>query len=260
MDPSDPKTPPQNPSTDPLSPNTGQTPIPTPSDSQAPPNAWSPIEQPQSGGPQPALTPDGAGPILPGQFVITGEDTPTQSQNTQPDPVPSSMPPPAPAPELNTSQNSDPINQSINNLTAQDQLITPPSNPLSANSDPLPLSQNPATSTSQPDPTPFIPPGQASSQGGFSKPPGGIKKLRSIILVLGIIILMMIAGAIAWFFFFGNQENQAAKTENQSPSEPAIEQAPIPKRGDGGFDQIQEDSTPSGQLQATPAASTVPTP
>lgn len=263
MDPTAPKDNPQNPPADPLSPNSGQT--PTPGDSQAPPNAWSPIEQPESGGPQPSLTPDGAGPILPGQFVITGEDTPNQTQNNQatnPHADANKVPLSASAQPVDTAQHMDSVSQSVSNSTAQDQLITPPSNPPTPNPDPLPTPQNPVTSMSQPDPTPFMPPSPGSSQGGFSKPPGGgIKKLRTIILVLGIIILLMIVGAIAWFFFFANQANQAAKTENQNQSEPAIKQQPIPKRGEGGFNELQENSTPSGQLQqSTPAASRAPTP
>lgn len=254
MDPSDPKSNPQNPPTDPLS--------PTPGDVPAPPNAWSPMEQPQSGGPQPNLTPDGAGPILPGQFVITGEDTPAPAQNTQTQfSDPGNIPPPAPVPEINTSQNANLINQSPNNLNAQDQLITPPSNQPVSNPDPIPVPQSPASTNSQPDPTPFMPPTNGSSPGSFSKPPGGgIKKLRTVIIVLGIIILLMIAGAIAWFFFFSDSAGQAAKTEDQTQSAPAIEQQPVPKRGEGGFNQIQENSTPSGQLQeSTPAVTAAPT-
>lgn len=258
MDPTAPKDNSKNTLTDPISPTPGE--VPTP------PNAWSPMEQPQSGGPQPNFTPDGAGPILPGQFVITGDGAPTQPQNAQTssplsasqNSVPLSASPQVP----DTTQNTNPISPAINNLTAQDQLMTPPPNPQSPNSDPIPPPQSPATPTSQPDPTPFIPPVTPSSPGGFSKSPGGgIKKLRTVILILGIIILLMIIGAIAWIYFFGNKANQAAKTQNQPQSEPTIEQQPIPKRGNGGFDQIQGNSTPSGQLQeSTPAGSVAPTP
>lgn len=262
MEPTAPKDNSQNQSTDPQAPPSQATP---PSDPSTPANAWSPIEQPQSGGPQPALTPDGAGPILPGQFVITGDDSPNQAQNNQAPTAPPGInktPLSASAQPVDTSSLMESVSQSISNSTAQDQLITPPSNPAVSNPDPIPVPQNPAAANSQPDPTPFMPPVTGSSSGGFSKPSGGgIKKLRTITIVLGIIILLMIVGAIAWFFFFANPTNQAAKIENQTQSEPAVKQQPIPKRGEGGFDEIQESSTRSGQLQeSTPAAPSVPNP
>lgn len=248
---------PQGPPTSPLTPSES---APISSDTPIPDNAWSPIEQPASGGPKPSFTPDGAGPILPGQFVVSGQDTPSPPQNiptpAQTSPVNNSLPP---SPLTADAQvNPNPISSSYDNLNVQDQLITPPS----VGPEPVSVPPAPAATSSQPDPTPFAPPINQSAPGGFSKPPGGgIKKVRSLILILGIIVLLVIIGAVAWFFFFSNQANQAASTENQNQFEPTLQQQPIPKRSDGGFNEIQENSTPSSQLQeSTPAAPAVPTP
>lgn len=263
MDPTAPRDNSQNPNT----PQGSSTPPPTASgpdlmsgETPSPANAWSPIEQPQSGGPQPTLNPDGAGPILPGQFVVSGQNSPSQPQNTQIPQQPTGIDNTKPLPSMQADAQSipNPINHTLDNINVQDQLITPPA----ISPDPVSVPPGSAAVASQPDPTPYVAPTNQTAPGGFSKPSGGgIKKLRSLILILGIIILLIIIGAIAWFFFFSNQANQAAKTESQDQSAPILEQQPIPKRGDGGFEKIQESATPSGQLQpSTPPAPAVPTP
>ncbi len=246
---------PQGPSTPTLSPSE---PDPVSNEPKSPANAWSPMETPASGGPQPSLAHNGADPILPGQFVITGQDSPSPQNAQAPasSSAPNSSMPPPPNLSADAQTNPNPINHSLDNINVQDQLITPPT------VGPAPGPSFPGAPAFQPDPTPFAAPVNPSAPEGFSKPPGGgIKKLRSLILILGIIILLVIIGAIAWFFFFSNQSNEAAKTENQDQSETILEQQPIPKRGEGGFEQIQENATESSQLQqSTPPASAVPIP
>lgn len=253
MDPNAPKSNPSSPlsnagpSVDPLAPNQNSS-FPTPP--PMPSNVWSPMDQPQSGGPQPTSVPDGASPIQPGQFVQAGDDTPAPS--IAPEPISPPMSQSAPAASV-TPPPVDYTDSQFSNITAKDQLITPPS----SSSQGIPGSvppQSPLANNTQPDPTPYTPPTPGSSGDGFSKPPGGgIKNLRVLIIILGIVVLVLIIGAIVWFFFLTKPGGEAAKTENQAQESPAVQQQPIPKRNQGGFDQIQNTATSSGQLQETGA-------
>lgn len=266
MDPTSPKNNPSSPlpnsgpSVDPIAP-TAKSPVSTPP--PMPSNVWSPMEQPQSGGPQPTIIPDGAGPIEPGQFVQSGDDTPissSQGLNLSSSAGNQPIVPPAQTPDL--SPHVDYTDSQLTSSSSKDQLITPPSNSSQGAPEPVLPPQSPLTGNSQPDPTPFTQPSPGSSDSGFSKPPGGgIKKLRLVIIILGIVTLVLIIGAIAWFFFLSKPGNEAAKTENQTQESPAVSQQPIPKRGQGGFDQIQNTATSSGQLQeSTAGASGAKTP
>lgn len=194
-------------------------------------------------------------PILPGQFVVSQEYTPPQNNPPPQSSLTQNIPQVLPQTQVSDLPPSDlsnynqPIDHQI--TTPQSPVITSQPNP--QNNPPI---QSPITSGSQPDPTPFVPPNPQSAPQGFSKPPGGIKNLRVVIIVVGVFILVLIIGAIAWFLLSGNKLNQAAKTQSQLSPEPSISQPPIPVRTKGGFSELYSIFSSGIQPQeSTPAAS-----
>jgi len=149
-------------------------------------------------------------PIEPGQFVTTQEENAASSTITTP-PLPSVPPPP-----------------------------TPPSN------EPAPPAQNfppkfPVMGE-QPNPTPYAaPPDQSPAPEEHSQ----IKKLRLIVIIIGVLILVAAIAAAGWFLVLGKKTPK--ETVKSETSQPQIEEPPpLPKRTRGGFadlPQILREST-----------------
>lgn len=200
-------------------------------------------------------TPSQNNPILPGQYVESQEYIPPQNNTSlQPSPtqdIPRVFP---------QAQSTDPPQSSdlaYTNLPIDHQITTPQAPVVGSqpNSQDIPPVQSPLTSGTQPDPTPFVPPNPQSAPQGFSKPPGGIKNLRVVIIIVGVVALLAIIGVIAWFLFSGSKSNQAAKTQSQQSPEPAISQPPIPARTQGGFSELNSTASAVQTQESTPAAS-----
>lgn len=199
-------------------------------------------------------TPNQNSPILPGQYVESQEYTPPQNNPPSQSPLAQNTPQVFPQTQaVDPPQSPDfSYNQPI------DHQITTPQAPVVAlqpNPQDNPPIQSPITSGTQPDPTPFVPPNSQSAPQGFSKPPGGIKNLRIVIIIVGVIALLIIIGVIAWFLLSGSKSNQAAKTQSQQSPEPAINQQPIPRRTQGGFSELNSTASAGQTQESTPSAS-----
>lgn len=200
-------------------------------------------------------TPNHNNPILPGQYVESQEYIPPQ--NNPPPQSSLAQNTPQEFPQAQVSDPPLPSDLAYANPPIDHQITTPqaPADTFQPNPQDTPLVQSPITSGTQPDPTPFVPPNPGNLPQGFSKPPGGFKNLRIIIIVVGVVALLIIIGVIAWFLFSGNKKNQAAKTQSQQSPEPAINQQPIPPRTQGGFSELNSTASAGQTQESTPAAS-----
>lgn len=176
--------------------------------------------------PNPASPPN---PIQPGQFVVAGEDA-------------------APASAPQQQANAAPAQPAVS-LAGQRQESAPvfPNAPVSG-------------ASTQPDPTPYMPP--TGSPNGATPPPlpaeSKGKGSKLIIMVLAVIVLISIIGAVLWFFVLPKTKTAATKTEDTSTQVQEEPSAP-PQRTEGGFGQIPESTAPA-QVDPPPTTqTTIPT-
>lgn len=251
----DPTAPPNN---NPQNPNNSSPQGPSSPTSSLPQQAspWSLTPNPPTVSPAESQeTPIQNNPILPGQYVESQEYIPPQSNiPLQPSPTQDT---PRIFPQAQTTDPPQTPDLAYANLPIDHQITTPQAPVVASQINPqeIPSVQSPLTSGTQPDPTPFVPPNLQSTPQGFSKPPGRIKNLRVVIIIFGIIILLIIIGVIAWFLFSANKSEEAAKTQSEQSSQPAISQPPIPARTRGGFSELNATASSAIPTQeSTPAA------
>lgn len=214
--------------------------------------------------------------ILPGQFIQIGEDphvelstspsipTAPAAQIKMPDssapagvgsasapPIPPPPVAPSAKPFLHLASNSAEVG-----LTSSNPAPIPPPPPTPTQST-INISNPPPQnfSNQQPDPTPFVAPGQSAEFQSHVQPPEPQKssKGKVIFLSLGVLALVGIVGAVAYFFVFNKNLPLGAKVEDTIKSQ-LEDLPPLPKRIKGGFADIPQISVFFAQA-ASPSAS-----
>ncbi len=210
-----------------------------------PPNPWAPVSEPTS----PNQVQTQQGPIEPGQFVAVGGNaappptTPAASVLPNNPPQEDTLPP---LPQMPVAQTP---NGPILGATPPPTTVTP--EPLLP---PLPAAppEPPASQAPQPDPTPYTPP-PGSPQ--IQTPPEGaskIKRLRIILIAVGVLILVILIGALLWFFVL--KPKPAANGAQTTSSTDVTEPSPPKKSTQGGFADLPQATAPAAQstTSATP--------
>lgn len=171
-------------------------------------------------------------PIQPGQFVVAGDD----QQAPQ-------APMSAPSAPQQPIQNPDPPQPAVSLAGARQE---------TANPSVLPNAPVDSTST-QPDPTPFTPQGQAAGQPVESAQNKGGGGSKMIIIALAVLILVAIIGAVVYFFVLPKLKGSTQKAQSTTDTQIEAPSPPPPKTG-SGFGDIPESSTGAQQ----PPQTTIP--
>lgn len=179
-------------------------------------------------------------PIQPGQFAVAGGDAvfkeppaPAGAGQNTPQEPPLTTPP---------ATGNQPQPTSAPPLSPEPQPVTspPPAEPATAQT----------FSESQPNPTPYVPPGTQEPPENSS--PSGIKKMRMVIIIVGVLLLVVLIGALVWFFVLSKNRQSLSSNKNQNPDATVEAPSPPPLRTSGGFSEIPPAT--GGASQATPGA------
>lgn len=226
---------------------------------------------------------DSQSPIQPGGFVVSDEpgagqatQAPiAQDPQSQPQPFVQDPTPPTPSPlasDLESDLQSTVASATGANLAG---ISDPAAQAPQENLNPIdsgPLNQS--SQDLQPDPTPFVPPGQDQLNAGAPIPPpvppitpvgsgqpgDGSKsaKLKSLIIIVGIFILVAILAAVAWYFILNKGSNESTTTTNTNPVELPTS---APTRNDSGFGNIPSplpEASESTDVNSVPEEGVVP--
>ena len=190
-------------------------------------------------------------PIQPGQYVVASADNLNAPQPQTAVPMPS-----GPVVENPQVPQNPQMTQSYNQ------------NPAPAKGFTAAAYQNPAFQTqvppqgilpqTQPDPTPFTPPGTPVNQVPASPNEGSkFGKIKILGIALGVISLLVIIGALVWFFVLNKETTQQLTTANEE----VIEEPSPANQPPGGFSQLPEstqESSPQPPTESAPAQTTPP--
>lgn len=220
--------------------------------------------------------------ILPGQFVQIGEEpqvVPSPDLNFPSAPAPQLKMPESAAPEGVVSASPAPIPPPKSNplvkpfmhlasqtaevgLTSSNPAPIPPPNqslPNNSTADLTNSNRTPVPSSSQqPDPTPFVAPGQENIIQTHIQPPEPAKSSNGKIVFfsIGTLALIGIIGTLAYLFVFNKNLPLGARVEDTIKSQ-LEDLPPLPKRIKGGFADLTPISVFFAQA-ASPSADLIP--